>query len=274
MPDRLSADRDIEAVAPPDAYGAGVADDESASEVGIPAVTDACAQRWLEHTGLDRSALEQCLADPHREVLERPPRWSGLTPSPEQRFLVAGGGEAVFVLVASEAPGHQYTAITCVIRNRSELARQLPPPAHRSRLLLPLAIAAGVIVVLGLAGVGVYALLKKDSGNTTTTSAPKPAKQIVAESFAAQRAAALRGVKIGRARAVHRARGSIPREVCAPLRRNGRPAGHWCVEIDNGQKVSSWYVPRGSPDRKRFRRLCTGEAVAQKRCPAPAKKSS
>jgi hypothetical protein len=30
-------------------------------------------------------------------------------------------------------------------------------------------------------------------------------------------------------------------------------------------------VPRGRPDRTRFRKLCTGEAVAQKRCPAPAK---
>jgi len=28
-------------------------------------------------------------------------------------------------------------------------------------------------------------------------------------------------------------------------------------------------VPRGRPDRERYRRLCTGEAVAQKRCPPP-----
>jgi hypothetical protein len=43
------------------------------------------------------------------------------------------------------------------------------------------------------------------------------------------------------------------------------------VEVANGQAVSSWFVPRGQPDRTRFRKLCTGEAVAQKRCPAPAK---
>ena len=247
-----------------------MAGDESASEVGIPAVTDECAQRWLEHTGLDRAALEQCLADPEREVLERPPRWSGLTPSPEQRFLVAGGGEAVFVLVASEASANQYTAIGCVIRNRSELARQLPPPAHRSRVLVPLAIAAAVIVVLAGVGVGVYALLRDDNGTTTTNTTPQPAKQLVATTFAAQKAATVDGLKVGRARVVHRARGSLPREVCAPLRRGSRPAGRWCVEVDNGQAVSSWYVPRGQPDRSRFRRLCTGQAVAQKRCSAPA----
>jgi hypothetical protein len=269
----LSDRRGIQTGVQPDAYGAGMADDESASDVGIPAVTDACAQRWLEHTGLDRAALEQCLADPEREVLQRPPRWSGLTPSPEQRFLVAGGGEAVFVLVASEAPGHQYTAITCVIRNRSELARQLPPPAHRSRLLVPFAIAAGVVVLLALVGVGVYALLKKDNETTPTDTTPKPAKQLVAATFAGQKAPALRGLDVGRARVVHRARGSRPREVCAPLRRGSRPAGRWCVEISGGQAVSSWYVPRGRPDRERFRRLCTGEAVAQKRCPPPASRS-
>jgi hypothetical protein len=271
MTDSFSDRQGIQAAVGRDAYRAGVAGDQSASEVGIPTVTDACAQRWLEHTGLDRAALEQVLADPEREVLERPPRWSGLTPSPEQRFLVTGGGEAVFVLVASEAREHEYTAIGCVIRNRSELARQLPPPAHRSRVLVPLGIALGVIIVLGLIGVGAYALLRDDNGTTTTDTTPKPAKQLVATTFAAQKAAAVRRLKVGRARIVHRARGSVPREVCAPLRKGTRPAGKWCVEVANGQAVSSWFVPRGRPDRTRFRKLCTGEAVAQKRCPAPAK---
>jgi hypothetical protein len=246
-----------------------VAGDTSASDVGIPAVTDACAQRWSEHTGLDRAALDQCIADPHREVLERPPRWSGLTPSPEQRFLVAGGGEAVFVLVASEAPGQEYTAISCVIRNRNELARQLPPPPARS-LLMPVAIAAGVVAVVALVGVGVYALLGSEGGNSTPSAPPRPAKELIAASFAAQRS--LHGLKLGRARAVHHRHGSVPREVCAPVRRGRRRAGHFCVEVSGGHAVSSWYVPRGRPDRARFRRLCMGQAVAQKRCPAPAKR--
>jgi hypothetical protein len=262
----LSLDSQIEALVQPDAYGAGVAADETASEVGIPDVTDACQQRWLELSGLDRSALEWCLSDPEREVLERPPRWAGLTHSPEQRFLVAGGGEVVFVLVPSEAPGHQYTAITCVIRNRNELARALPPLPARRRLLVPLAIGVGVIALLALVGVGVYALVGNDNGTTKTDTAPKPAKELVATTLAAQKAPAVKGATAGRARIVHRARGNLPREVCASLRRGGRPAGHWCVEIANGQAVSSWYVPRGQPDRARFRRLCTGQAKQQKRC--------
>jgi hypothetical protein len=240
--------------------------DESASEVGIPDVTYACQQRWLELSGLDRSALEWCLSDPEREVLERPPRWAGLTHSPEQRFLVAGGGEAVFVLVPSEAPGHQYTAISCVIRNRNELARALPPLPARGRLLMPVAIGAGVVALLALIGVGVYALVGNDNGTTQTATAPKPSRLLVADTFAAARAPAIKGLTVGKARIVHRARGKLPREVCAPLRRGGRPAGHWCVEVANGQAISSWYVPRGRPDRARFRRLCTGQAKQQKRC--------
>ena len=164
--------------------------DTASDQVGIPAVTDACAARWSEHTGLDRSALEQCLADPEREILQRPPRWTGLTPSPEQRFLVAGGGEACFVLVESEAPGHAYTAITCVIRNRSVLARQLPAPAARRRVLVPLAVAAlGIVVLAGIA-VGVYALVNQSSGGSPQSTEPKPARALVAASFATVRARA------------------------------------------------------------------------------------
>ena len=240
--------------------------DTASDQVGIPAVTDACAARWSEHTGLDRSALEQCLADPEREILQRPPRWTGLTPSPEQRFLVAGGGEACFVLVESEAPGHAYTAITCVIRNRSVLARQLPAPAARRRVLVPLAVAAlGIVVLAGIA-VGVYVLVNQSSGGSPQSTEPKPARALVAASFATVRARAVRGAELGRARDVHHARGRLPREVCAPLRRHRRPAGHWCVEIAGGKMVSSWLVPRGRPDRARFRRLCTGAAKAQGRC--------
>src|SRR3954454_14618532 len=173
-------------------------DDTASDQVGIPAVTDACAARWSEHTGLDRAALEQCLADPQREILQRPPRWTGLTPSPEQRFLLAGGGEACFVLVESEAPGHAYTAITCVIRNRSVLARQLPPPAAGRRLLVPLAGAAIGVGVLGGIGVGAYALVHHAPGGSPQSTAPKPARALVAASFADVRARAVRGAQLGR----------------------------------------------------------------------------
>jgi len=253
----------------PVAYLAEMAADDTASDqVGIPAVTDACAERWSEHTGLDRAALDQCMTDPEREILERPPRWTGLTPSPEQRFLLAGGGEACFVLVESEAPGNAYTAITCVIRNRSELARRLPAPAARRgrRLLLPIALVVLGVVVLAGIGVGVYALVNKSSGGSSKPAAPRPARALVAASFASVRAPQLRGASLGRPRLVHRARGNRPREVCAPVRRRGRPAGHWCVEIAGGRVVSSWLVPRGRADRARFRRLCTGQAKAQGRC--------
>jgi hypothetical protein len=246
-----------------------VASDQSASEVGIPGVTDACASRWLEHTGLGREALELTLSDPEREIVQRPPRWSGLTPSPEQRFLVTGGGEAVFVLVASEESGHEYTAITCVIRNRSQLAQHLPEPSRRPRLLPFFLVLVGLLVLVGI-GIGVYALVKDNGSSSAPKQAgPLPARQVVATSFAAQKAAALRGAKIGKARAVHQARGSRPREVCAGVRKGGKSIGKFCVEIAGGRAVSTWFVPKGKPDRDRFRTLCTGQAVTEKRCPAP-----
>jgi hypothetical protein len=246
-----------------------VANEQSASEVGIPAVTEACADRWSEHTGLDGTALDQVLADPEREVVERPPRWSGLTPSPEQRFLVTGGGEAVFVLVANEGGGPEYTAISCVIRNRSVLAQKLPPPQARRRLV-PLGLAVVAVVVIALVGVGIYALLSGDGGGspTPTDTTPKPARELVAASFAAQRAPALRAGELGRVRVVHHSRGSVPREVCGAVRRRGRAVGQFCAEVAEGRVVSTWFVPRGKPDRERFRRLCAGLARAQDRCPA------
>src|SRR3954454_25402680 len=126
----------------------------------VPTATDECLARWAEHTGLDRHALELCLADPDRQGVDKPPRWSGLSASSASRFLLSGSGEACFVLVDSEVPGGGLAATTCVIRNRSVLARGLPDPARRRGL--PILILLVVVLLLVAVGVGAYLLLKGD----------------------------------------------------------------------------------------------------------------
>ncbi len=239
--------------------------DESTDQIGIPAVTDECLRRWAEQSGLDRVALEQCLADPEREVVDRPPRWTGLSSS-GSRFLLAGGGEACFALTPSEIPGHEYQAITCAVRNRSLLARELPPPAYGRHW--PIGIALIVLLVLVAIGAGVYALANSgDGGSGHKANPPTTARALIAARFGGERDPALRGLKLGRPRAVHHSRGRLPREVCAPLRaRSGRAVGRYCVEIAGTTVVSRWVVPRGRPDRDRFRVLCSGTARSQGRC--------
>jgi hypothetical protein len=239
-----------------------VAADESTDQIGIPAVTDECLRRWAEQSGLDRVALEQCLADPERELVDRPPRWTGLSSSSGSRFLLAVGGEACFALTPSEIPGHEYQAITCGVRNRSMLARELPPPPSGRHW--PIGIALVVLLVLVAIGAGVYALANSGGGSSTHKATPTTARAIIAARFGGERDPALRGLKLGRARAVHHRRGRLPREVCAPLR--GRSIGRYCIEISGTTVVSRWVVPRGKPDRDRFRVLCTGAARSQGRC--------
>lgn len=243
-----------------------MAADESTDQIGIPAVTDECLRRWSEQSGLDRVALEQCLADPEREVVDRPPRWTGLSQASGSRFLLAGGGEACFALTPSEIPGHEYQAITCAVRNRSILARELPPPPAGRHW--PIGIALVVLLVLVAIGAGVYALANSGGGGGSTHKAtPTTARALITARFGGERDPALRGLKLGRPRAVHHSRGRLPREVCAPLRaRSGRAIGRYCVEIAGGAVVSRWVVPRGKPDRDRFRALCTGAARSQGRC--------
>jgi hypothetical protein len=243
-----------------------MATSESTEYEPVPTPTDECVARWAEHTGLDRHALELCLADPERQIVEKPPRWSGLSASSASRFLISGGGEACFVLVSSEIPGGGEAATTCVIRNRSMLARGLPAPAPRRAL--PLAIIGVVVAVVVLAGVAAYLLLKDDDTSGPAKPKDTSSRGLLAASLAADQSKGLQGVTVGRARLVHARRGSRPREVCAVARRGGRALGRYCVEIEGTSVVSRWVVPRGDPDRDRFRVFCTGVAREQNRCTA------
>src|SRR4051794_8349906 len=162
----------------------------------VPTATDECVARWAEHTGLDRHALELCLADPDRQIVDKPPRWSGLSASSASRFLISGGGEACFVLVSSEIPGGGEAATTCVIRNRSMLARGLPAPAPRRGL--PLAIIGLVILVLLIAGGAAYLLLKDDGKSGPTKPKDTTSKGLLTASLAADQTKGLKGVTVGR----------------------------------------------------------------------------
>jgi hypothetical protein len=232
----------------------------------VPTPTDECVARWAEHTGLDRHALELCLADPERQIVDRPPRWSGLSASSASRFLISGGGEACFVLVSSEIPGGGEAATTCVIRNRSMLARGLPAPTPRRGL--PLAIVAIVLLLLAAGGVAAYLLLKDDGKSTPAPPKDTSSRGLLSASVAADQSKGLKGVTVGRAKLVHSRRGSRPREVCAVARKGGKSIGRYCVEIEGTSVVSRWVVPRGKADRDRFRVFCSGVALQQKRCTA------
>jgi hypothetical protein len=232
----------------------------------VPTATDECVARWAEHTGLDRHALELCLADPERQIVDKPPRWSGLSASSASRFLVSGGGEACFVLVDSEMPGGGESAVTCVIRNRSMLARGLPAPAPRRGL--PLAIIGVVLVILIAAGVAAWFLLKDDDNSKPAPPKDTTSRGLLSAELVTDQGRGLKGVTVGRAKLVHARRGSRPREVCAVARKRGKSIGRYCVEIDGTNVVSRWVVPRGKPDRDRFRVFCTGLARQQNRCTA------
>lgn len=232
----------------------------------VPTATDECVARWAEHTGLDRHALELCLADPERQIVDRPPRWSGLSASSASRFLVSGGGEACFVLVSSEMPGGGESAVTCVIRNRSMLARGLPAPAPRRGL--PLAIIGLVLLVLVAGGAVAYFVLKDNDKSGPAPPKDTTSRGLLNAELAADQTKGLKGVTVGRAKLVHARRGSRPREVCAVARKGGKPFGRYCVEIEGTSVVSRWFVPRGKADRDRFRVFCTGVARQQNRCTA------
>ena len=230
----------------------------------VPTATDECVARWAEHTGLDRHALELCLADPDREIVDKPPRWSGLSASSASRFLISGGGEAVFVLVSTELPGGGESAVTCVIRNRSLLARGLPDPAPRRGV--PLAILGVVVLVLVVAGVVAYFLLKGNDNGAPAPPKDTTSRGLLTAELATDQTRGLKGVTVGKAKLVHSRRGSRPREVCANARKGGKAFGRYCVEIQGTSVVSRWVVPRGKADRDRFRVFCTGLARQQNRC--------
>jgi hypothetical protein len=228
---------------------------EPAEEMRI-SVTDHCAQLWAERTGLGRSGLEHCLYDPERVSAARPPRWTGLSPSPEHRYLLTIEGEVCFELAPTELSGYDYAAINCVVRNRSALARRLPaqPPRRRWPVLLGI---VGAVVVLGAIGVGTYVLVRDSGGGSSATSSEatraRPSASLLRASFVADRLRR-RGLKHRRARLVRRRMPLLPREVCASLvRRGGRPAGRYCVATIGGAVVGSWRVARGRPDRPRYR---------------------
>jgi len=92
-----------------------------------------------------------------------------------------------------------------------------------------------VLLILAAIGAGVYALAHSGGGSSPPKATPKTARALIVARFGGERDPALRGVKLGRARAVHHSRGRLPREVCAPLRaRGGRTIGRYCVEIAGG----------------------------------------
>jgi hypothetical protein len=226
---------------------------EPAEDMRI-SVTDHCAQRWAERTGLGRSGLEHCLYDPERVTVERPPRWTGLSATPEHRYLLTIDGEVCFELAPTELSGYDYAAITCVVRNRSALARRLPsqPPRRRWPVLLGLLAGAAVLAAIG---VGAFVVVGDHGGGgqPATSASARPSAAVLRAQFRADRLRR-RGLHLGRARLIRHPGPVLPREVCAPLvRRGGGWAGRYCVAIMGGAAVRSWRVPRGRPDRPRYR---------------------